>query len=95
MEKITNHYDFLLRLSKSKNSKKLIEGASREELDAVVECIRVCSANSDKCMKELSKLKSEKTIIRLLRKSKPVLRAIVAVVLMRIVNWALEYVQNG
>lgn len=98
MEKILKNYNYLLSLSTCNDvqCKRILENSTKEQLDSILECVKVCNI-SPKCKqeKDFKKLKQKTSrTIKLLKQSRKLAIPCCAIVLSKLISLALDYVQT-
>lgn len=95
MEKILQNYDFLYTLTQCNQTqcKRLLKQANIDELNSILECIKLCKVNSEekKTLKQKQKVVSA---VEILKASKKLIKPIVAVALCKIIGLAFDYIQS-
>lgn len=98
MERIVNHYNFLLELAQSKQADRndILEKAKPEQILAVLECIKLCEKQNIelKNAKLFKKQRHWKRAVSLLKKNSKLLTPTLVTILCTLLREALFYLYN-
>lgn len=98
MERVLNNYDFLLELVQSKQEEKktLLDGATPEQVLALIDCVKLCDKHkiSSGKLKVLKQQKRWKRAVSLLKKNSKLLTPALVAILCTILREGLFYLYN-
>lgn len=96
MERILKNYDFLLQLAQTKtqDQKQLLDGATSEEILAVIDCIKFCEERLPKTLGVYKRQKRWRRAVSLLKRNSKLLTPALVTALCTILREALFYIYN-